>query len=554
MERWFGPFAVTVLGGALRFWNLEAPYTLMFDETYYVKDAYSLMRRGYESKWAEDMDHLFAAGDFSAMLTDPSYAVHPPVGKWLIGLGMWLFGPDSSFGWRFSTALFGTAAVFLVILVGWRLFNSQALGLIAGLLLAVDGIGIVLSRTGLLDVFLMFFALLGFWFTLKDRAVMDERLALALRTPVGHGANGAPRYPGRVYGPRLGMRWHLVGAGVALGLATGVKWSGLFFLAAFGALVVAWDAAARRRAGVRRWVAAGCLLDGVKAFLLMVPVAFVVYVGSWTGWLMTKGGYFRDWADKNPGEGVLWLPAPLRSLLHYHLEAYKFHTTLTSEHTYMSNPALWLIQQRPTCVYYTTHPTCSSAECSQEILALGNPLIWWFGVIALGVVIYNAVVWADRRCWAILMGYVGGYLPWLFYAHRTIFNFYTVAFLPYVVLALAYAAGRLIGPPVGSDGAAGLGIARAPARAVSGRAVGEFGDLRPAARGARWPADLGAAALSPFARPADPQPRRRRRAIIAVTVLLSLILFMSAFFWPIWSAGSVPKIFWQLHMWMPSWI
>ena len=34
-----------------------------------------------------------------------SFVVHPPLGKWLIGAGMALFGADSSFGWRITTAL-----------------------------------------------------------------------------------------------------------------------------------------------------------------------------------------------------------------------------------------------------------------------------------------------------------------------------------------------------------------------------------------------------------------------------------------------------------------
>jgi dolichyl-phosphate-mannose--protein O-mannosyl transferase len=540
--RWAPALAITLLGGLLRFWKLGNPVKLIFDETYYVKDAYSLLRHGVELQWAEDANDLFIQGDFSGIETAGEYVAHPPVGKWLIALGMWLFGPESSVGWRFSTALCGTVAVFLVILVGWRLFNSQGLGLLAGLLLAVDGVGIVLSRTALLDIFLMFFALLGFWLVLKDRAVMDARLDRAMVRVRGYGPGGEPRYANRNFGPRLGMRWYLLAAGVAFGLAAGVKWSGLFFLAAFGVLTVAWDAAARRRAGVRYWLPAGLFRDGAKAFVAMVPTALVVYVVSWSGWLATTNGYYRDWAQNNPGLGIQWLPGALRALIAYHQELYGFHTSLTSEHDYQSNPALWLFQARPTSFFYESEPTCGFDSCSQAVTALGNPLIWWFGVAALVAVLYNAVIWADRRAWAILMGYIGGYLPWLFYAQRTIFTFYTVAFVPFVVLAVAYAAGRLIGPPNPA-----LGDHRF-AFALEDRPLWRF--IPGGGALARWPAPIPTAWTVRSKRPIS----RRGSAVTAILVALALILVVSAFFYPIWAAESVAYIFWHAHMWFPSWI
>ena len=36
---WVGPLLVTALAGVLRFWRLDQPHQLVFDETYYVKQA-----------------------------------------------------------------------------------------------------------------------------------------------------------------------------------------------------------------------------------------------------------------------------------------------------------------------------------------------------------------------------------------------------------------------------------------------------------------------------------------------------------------------------------
>lgn len=45
---WLGPVLIAVLAGAIRFWHLGQPRDLVFDETYYAKDAWSLLQLGYE--------------------------------------------------------------------------------------------------------------------------------------------------------------------------------------------------------------------------------------------------------------------------------------------------------------------------------------------------------------------------------------------------------------------------------------------------------------------------------------------------------------------------
>jgi dolichyl-phosphate-mannose--protein O-mannosyl transferase len=518
-RRWGGPIAVTALAALTRFVHLSEPHELVFDETYYVKDAYSLMTHGYELSWGDDANAAFEAGDFSLVLDSAAYVVHPPVGKWLIGAGMWLFGPESSFGWRFSVALAGVLIVWLTILIGWRLFGSQPLGLLAGALVAVDGLALVLSRTALLDNFLSMFVMLALWLIMKDRALMDRRLEARLRQPVGHGPTGAPIYRDRAFGPGLGMRWYLLGAGVALGLACGTKWSGAYFLAVFGLLVVALDAAARYRLGIRHWLLAAVARDGVKAFVLTVPVAFAVYLASWSGWLFTSGGFFRDWAAQRPGQGVTWLPEALRSLLEYHKQAYSFHVGLTADHGYKSSPFGWLLQLRPTSFAWDASVADDGETVSRAVTALGNPLIWWLGIAALGLVIFAAVAWSDWRAWVILSGYLGGYVPWLFYAHRTVFTFYMVVVVPFLALALAYAAGRVIGRPTARD----------------------------------WSASREASAGKGSARLVR-LVRARNTRVRLVAIGLALILLLSAFFWPIWTYESVPRNFWLIHMWFPSWV
>ena len=223
------------------------------------------------------------------LLDSPEYVVHPPVGKWMIAAGMWLFGPDNPFGWRFGAALTGTLSIFLLALIAQKLFRSLTLGAVAGVLLAVDGHHLVMSRTSLLDIFLMFWVLAAFGALLMDRDDGRRRLAVRLGRQAAASPDGRPGLLQLASGPWLGIRWWRLAAGVCLGLAVGTKWSALFFLAGFGLLTVFWDLSARRIAGIHGWISGGILKDGIPAFLSIVPVAALVYAASWTGWFRSTG-------------------------------------------------------------------------------------------------------------------------------------------------------------------------------------------------------------------------------------------------------------------------
>jgi hypothetical protein len=132
------------------------------------------------------------------------YVVQPEMGKLLIAVGEWLFGLNS-FGWRFASAVSGSLAILLMCRIARRMTRSTLLGCIAGLLMSLDGLEFVLSRTGILDIFLRFFVLAAFGCVLVDRDISRERLAEKVAGHPG-GAQGS--------GPRLGIRRLRVAAGV----------------------------------------------------------------------------------------------------------------------------------------------------------------------------------------------------------------------------------------------------------------------------------------------------------------------------------------------------
>lgn len=425
----YSHWGVLLLAAYVRLAGLGYPSMLIFDETYYVKDAWTLTHLGYEAKWPTMADSMFNLGNVPAFTTDASFVVHPPLGKLLIGLGMNLFGGGNAWGWRIASAVFGIGLVWLVILVARQLLGSRNWASVAGLLVAIDGQALVLSRTALLDGFLAFFVLLAFYSLLRDREHARVQYTLA--------RNGAGTW-------LLWNRPWLLATSVALGLATSIKWSGLYFAAAFGLYIVVSEVLLRLRYGLRPSVWRGVALPGIVVFVQMFPLYAVSYISTWTGWLTTKGGWDRS-SDSNP----------FIALFNYHRDAYNFHVNLRTPHSYQSNPLEWLYLGRPTSFYYSSlpdGPKCHFANgCSSAITALGNPLIWWGALAALLYLTYHFARYRNRTEGLILLGFAAGWTPWLLYLNRTVFSFYGVVFLPFSVFALVYVL-RSLWHRVGSNG------------------------------------------------------------------------------------------------------
>ncbi|MCX4911385.1 dolichyl-phosphate-mannose--protein mannosyltransferase [Streptomyces sp. NBC_00878] len=498
---WLGPVLVALLAGAIRFWHLGRPRAVVFDETFYAKDAWSLLELGYEGTWPDRKiaDAQILADPQVIPLSDAgSFLAHPPMGKWVIALGEWMFGLNP-FGWRFMTAVLGTLSVLMLCRIGRRLFRSTALGCLAGLLMAVDGLHFVMSRIALLDLVVMFFVLAAFGCLLVDRDRARARLAKAL--PVdADGFAGPHRHTGERAG--TGVRPWRLAAGVCLGLASSSKWSGLYVLAFFMVMTVLWDVGSRRVAGARRPYLAVLRKDLGWSALSLAPVAMVTYVTTWTGWFLTDKGYGRHWADDRGGPWS-WIPAPLRSLWHYESAVYEFNVGLSDWHRYESNPWSWLILGRPVAISYETdfaRDGCRTASgCSEAILALGTPLLWWSACFALLYLLYR---WALRRDWragAVLCAVGSAYLPWFHYQDRTTFSFYAVAFVPYLCLAVAMLVGAMLGPPGSSE-------------------------------------------------------NRRARGAVGAGVLVLLIVWNFVYFFPIYAGTTIPYSDWHSRMWLDTWI
>jgi len=302
----------------------------------------------------------------------------------------------------------------------------------------------------------------------------------------------------------------VLAAGVALGAATAVKWSGLYALAGLGLWLVVRDAVDRRRARIAGWLPSATVRQGPASFVLLVPVAALTYLASWLGWLVTAGGYDRQ-SDPNP----------LVALWNYHASVYGFHVGLDSGHPYASPAWQWPLLVRPTAMWLDRpaagDATCGwSDDCIAVITSLPNPIAWYAGMAALILVAVALVRTRDLRFAVPLLGVAVTWAPWLLYPQRTMFQFYSIAMLPFVCLALALALQHLCR--------------------------------------AREPVLLPDPTETERIDAAGYAARQSRAWRIVAGVFLGIVVLSAVWFLPLATGMLQPYTFWYIHMWLPSWI
>ena len=499
---WIGPLIVTAFAAFLRFNRLSAPNAIIFDETYYAKDAWSILQHGVEWNWATffpNANTQIIAGHTNFVFpcsgtACAEYVVQPPLGKLLMAVGEWVYGLNSR-GWRVVPALFGTLAILLMCRVARRITRSTLLGCLAGLLLSLDGLEFVLSRTGILDIFLMFFVLASFGALVVDRDVSRARLAEAMVLE-----------PSDEAGPSLGIRKWRVAAGVLIGLACASKQYGFWYILAYAGLCVAWDIGARRTVGLRAYARGALVRDGKWLPITLGVIPLVTYVATWSGWFATSTGYDRNYAQLN---GVNTpIIGPLYSLFEYHKEMLSFGVALDARHPYESQPWDWFVITRPVAFFWQSYTNAAGTQLAKpgttgpwvsEVLAIGNPAIWWLSIPA---VVFCLAWWLTRRDWragAAVLGVAAGWASWLPFVSRTKFYYYALEFEPFIIICIVLCLGLILG----------------------------------SATAVWWRRTLGA-------------------AVIGLYLVTVIILFW--YFYPILSAKVIPYSEWLSHMWYSGWI
>jgi dolichyl-phosphate-mannose-protein mannosyltransferase len=403
-------FGIGIVGMGLfsfliRFWGLDAIGGLVFDEVYYPKFA---------------LDYLQGK---------PLFDAHPPLGKYIIALGIQLFGYNP-FGYRCFNAIAGSLIPLITCALAYQLgtgLGSQYLSpttwaLLAGWFTAFDGLLLVESRLGLINIFIVLFGMLS-----------QVCFVLALK--------------------QKRRRWlWAIAAGIMLGASCSVKWNGLAYL--LGMLAIAAIVWFRYGKRLRLW-----------RLLLVIFVVLLVTVGTylliWIPHLQINPATNLDRLQKLILEFppivqalILWV----KGLYDLHAQIFNFHTNLGANtpepvHPYCSTWWSWPWMLRPIAYYFKIHSDLTVTY----INAMGNPILYWLGAIAIllcaFVFLYQLIrkLSGDRWLKENLMfdnfptlipiyltaSFAGHYLPWSL-SRRCIFLYHYMPASVFAFMAIAY--------------------------------------------------------------------------------------------------------------------
>ncbi len=463
----------------LRFWGLERFNTLVFDEIYYVKFA-----------------DQYLSGT-------PFFDGHPPLSKYIIAIGIWLaetlhLGPQvgndlaghfhTTWSYRWTAALTGSLIPIVVAELVRQISQNRRFALMAGSLVALDGLFLVESRYALNNVYLVIFGLLGQLGLVLAAKTISGTSPVELRQRFnlfGSHWQVQQRLSIRDWRSWITLQLRFWGwlslAGVAFGAAASIKWNGLWFLlGAYGVWAIGWlywltvrfDLLNRIRPHPAE---TPFELESPPRSLFwqlgqIHPIAMALGLG-----LLPALTYYWIWQPHlqlNP-ETTFW--GLQQQILTYHEQV----KSGKAVHPYCSNWLSWLVMQQPVAYFYQLDidptrvlPTGAAMKPTGDVFAvhaMGNPILWWASTAATGGLLLTAIVslWQRAKIWFdrgdglrpllygadfaivgyLLTNYCANLLPWM-RVTRCIFIYHYMGSSIFSMITLAWWADRAWRDPV----------------------------------------------------------------------------------------------------------
>ena len=358
---------LVVFAAALRFWRLGIPAEVIYDEKLTLGQARPLVLG-----WP------------------PSYSSHPPLGKEVVALSIWLFG-DYPWGWRALNASLGTALVAITYLLGRRMFRARPPAAIAAAFILCDGLFLVASRVALINI--TFVTLAAWAFLLAFRFIDQSDPNMRRRT--------------------------LLAMGLVLGLCAGGKAAipEVAALLAAGAISFALLREGHRAQGPSdntKLAVAGI----INACGLLGAIMLIVYIAAFSPF------YWYGW----------W--SGIGDLANYHRWALHTNLRLPRAVPRASPFWSWPLLLRP----YPYWEKFSAAHSVAMIWSGGNPLLWWEILAAIPIAIARA--YRQRKfAWAFLaIGYFAYMAMWIpIRRYLFIYDYMPAAYLGLIALGGALA-------------------------------------------------------------------------------------------------------------------
>jgi dolichyl-phosphate-mannose-protein mannosyltransferase len=432
---WFriGIMGIFLLSLALRFWGLERFNTLVFDEVYFAKFGNNYLTH------------------------TPFFNAHPPLSQYIIGIGIWLgshvpFWQEpmngltgsmrSPWSYRWLNALTGSFIPLVIAAIAYQVSRRPRFALLAGLFTACDGIFLVESRYALNNIYIVIFGLLGQWFLLLALDHQKQQRFL----------------------------W-LILAGISFGASAGTKWNGLWFLlGAYFIWIAAWIIRWLHTFGSVQRATSPQNNVGTQSIPVETPLQNLTQLNIFQ--MLFYLGIIPAFIYS-----IIWIPHlqldKRYDFITVHREILNFHLHLGGNtpdvHPYCAAWYTWPLMIRPMAYYSQTTQSFtdplpvtgpnlpfSDGKVIYDVHAMGNPILWWFGVGAmlflLGMLFFKvAIPLIEQKrltvpenlsvdTWIamyLVLNYAANLLPWV-KVTRCVFIYHYMCAVVFVFLAIAW--------------------------------------------------------------------------------------------------------------------
>ncbi|MEX2461238.1 MAG: glycosyltransferase family 39 protein [Paenibacillaceae bacterium] len=346
---------------------------------------------------------------------EPYESTHPPLGKIIIGFGTAVFGMNP-FGWRIMGTLFGVAMIPIFYAFGKQLFRKTEYAFMGAFLLTFDLMHFVQTRISTIDVYGVFFIILMYYYMYKYYRLSFYNTPLRKTlTPLA--------LSGLFFGLGAASKWIALYAGAGLAV--------IFLLVLFERyreyesakkLLVTKHIVKKEnitQSYYRQIIGAfkPHLIKTVAwCLLFFVVIPGVIYVLSYIPFMQVPGS----------GHG-------LHDVWTYQKHMYDYHKNLKATHPFSSTWYQWPIMQKPLWYYGGQVP----AGKVSLIVALGNPAVWWVGIVAIFSTLWIGLKKKDKTVLFLFIAMVANYVPWMLVARLT-FIYHFFAMLPFMIFCIVY--------------------------------------------------------------------------------------------------------------------
>lgn len=310
---------------------------------------------------------------------------HPHLGKIIQSIPVLVFGMNP-FTYRLMGNIAGILMIIVMYMFGKIIFKNSRYGYIAAILMACDNFHFAQTRMGTVDSFLVLFCMISTYFMYKF-LIQDNTETLRKKLK------------------------NLFWCGLFFGFAVSVKWSAMYTGLGLAILLfskIIYETIKNQKFNKQYLI----ILTSCVLFFVVIPL--IIYITCYFSF-QTVYGEVKD----------------ISQLMKHTQDIYNFHSTLDATHPFSSEWYTWPIMLRPVWYYVSQ----VNSAITSTICGIGNPAIWWFGIIALFYVLISALIKRNKENIFIIIMYLAVWLPYVIIS-RLMFLYHYFMALPFVMLAI----------------------------------------------------------------------------------------------------------------------